>query len=212
MAAPSGSVRGNGGRRPLDNLADVAHALWPIMFTIILYATFNVPAALGILAAIFALLLLQRVPAARWGRLFRSSKEWDFVLLIAGALLYKLNLDAAGAVKDIAAYLGSLDIPVSVLVFVVPFIVGFVTGVSMPTVAMTFPVLKGVIGAGATVDMGLELLAFSGVIVGMLLTPVHLCLALSASYFEAPLGSVIRLVVAPVLAVAAAAFAVAAFL
>ena len=211
-AAGATASQQEGERRMLDNIVDIAHALWPIGFTIVLYAAFNVPAALGILAAILVLLLFQRVSFARWGRLFAAAMEWDFVLLIAGALLYKLNLDGAGAVKDIAAYLGSLNIPVSILVFVLPFIVGYVTGVTMPTVAMTFPVLKGVIGEGGTVDMGLEVLAFAGVIVGLFLTPVHLCLALSASYFEVPLWGILRLVLAPTLVVAATAFAVAAFL
>ena len=193
----------------LGSLRDFGHALWPIALTAVLYAAFNVPAALGILAAIFAFLLFHRVPRSQWQRLFVSSLEWDFALLILGALLYKLNLDAAHAVADITTFLQSHNVPAPILIFGLPFLVGYVTGVTMPSVAMTFPLLKAYIGAGATVHMGLEVLAFAGVICGLFVTPVHLCLALSASYFEVSLWRVLRLVLAPSLAVAAAAFAMA---
>ncbi|OGV62365.1 MAG: hypothetical protein A3K19_15950 [Lentisphaerae bacterium RIFOXYB12_FULL_65_16] len=200
---------GPGGVALLGSLRDFGHALWPIAFTAILYAAFNVPAAIGILVAILAYLLFHRVPRQRWRPIFLSSMEWDFALLILGALLYKLNLDAAHAVADIAAFLSSHQVPVPVLVFGLPFLVGYVTGVTMPSVAMTFPLLKAFMGEGPSVHMGLEVLAFAGVICGLLLTPVHLCLALSASYFEAPLGRILRLVLPPTLVVAAAAFALA---
>ena len=188
------------------SLRDFVGAFWPIALTAALYTVFRVPAALGILAAILAFLLLHRVPRQRWGRLFAAAMEWDFALLILGALLYKLNLDAVAAVPNISRYLESRHVPIPLLVFGLPFLVAYVTGVTMPSVAMTFPVLKAFIGAGPTVHMELEVLAFAGIIVGLFLTPVHLCLALSASYFEVPLLRVLRLVVLPALAVAAAAF------
>ena len=45
--------------------------------------------------------------------------------------------------------------------------------------------------------IGLETLAFSGVICGLLLTPVHLCIALSASYFECSLTKIVVRLLAP---------------
>lgn len=188
------------------NLRDFAHAFWPILLTALLYTVCHVPAAIGILVAIVAFLLFHRVPRAHWRRLFAAALEWDFALLILGALLYKLNLDTANAVPDISRYLESQHVPIPLLIFGLPFLVAFVTGVTMPSVAMTFPVLKGFIGEGPTVNMHLEVLAFAGVIVGLFVTPVHLCLALSASYFEVPLGRILRLLILPTLAVTAVVF------
>ncbi|HML76707.1 MAG TPA: hypothetical protein PKB02_19605, partial [Anaerohalosphaeraceae bacterium] len=55
---------------------------------------------------------------------------------------------------------------------------------------------------GAGVDIGLQTLAFSGLLCGLYLTPVHLCLSLSASYFEAPLGRIILLLIGPIACIA----------
>jgi hypothetical protein len=42
-------------------------------------------------------------------------------------------------------------------------------------------------------------LAFSGLLSGILLTPVHLCLPLSAGYFQTPLQRIIVRLIAPTL-------------
>ena len=81
----------------------------------------------------------------------------------------------------------------------------------MPTVAITFPFLMPFIGTGSDAKVGLETLAFSGLICGLLLTPVHLCVALSASYFEAPLTKILVKLIGPVVFVAAAGVLMAAF-
>jgi uncharacterized protein len=90
--------------------------------------------------------------------------------------------------------------------------VAFLTGVTMPTVAITFPFLIPFIGTGHDANLGLEVLAFSGLVCGLLLTPIHLCLALSATYFEAPLMRIIMLLLAPTAFIAAAGFGMAFFL
>jgi hypothetical protein len=46
---------------------------------------------------------------------------------------------------------------------------------------------------------------------GLLVSPVHLCLALSASYFEAPLTRIVLMLLGPTFFVAAAGFLMAAF-
>ncbi len=80
----------------------------------------------------------------------------------------------------------------------------FLTGVTMPSVAMSFPFLVPFIGTGEQARLGLEALAFSGILCGLLLTPVHLCLPLSASYFVCPLTRIIRRMLWPAVFVASA--------
>ena len=79
---------------------DFIHALWPILFTAVLYVGLNVPPAVGIFLAIIGLLLLHRVNVRRWGGIFQAAREPDMVLLLFGALWFKLNLEASGAVGE----------------------------------------------------------------------------------------------------------------
>jgi integral membrane protein (TIGR00529 family) len=192
-----------------ENLRHFAHAMWPIALVAGLYAGADVPPAIGILLAIFAFLLLHGVRPGRWARIFKSGLQLDFGLLVLGALLFKLNLEAGRAIPEVVRFLTDMHVPPLLLIFLLPFLVGFLTGVTMPSIAITFPFLLHFIGTGSEAKIGLETLAFSGLICGLLLTPVHLCMALSASYFEAPLTRIIPRLLGPAACVAGAGFGMA---
>jgi len=157
--------------------------------------------------AILILLPMYRVPLRRWRALFAAGFELELVLLVLGALLFKAVLESAGAVPQVVDFLGATPLPGGVIVFFLPFLVAFLTGVTTATVAITFPFLRAYIGTGAEADIGLEVLAFAGVLCGLLLTPVHLCLALSCEYFDASFGRIIRYLIGPVVGIVLAAAA-----
>jgi integral membrane protein (TIGR00529 family) len=184
------------------HLRDFLHAFWPIVFTAGLYIAFDLPPAVGILLAIIGLLTMHKVPFKRWLFVFKAAREPDFVLLIFGALFFKLNLETSGAIGSVVEFLTNAHVPPFMLLFLLPFLVGFTTGVTMPTVAITYPFLIAFIGVGSEAKMGLEVLAFSGLLFGLWLTPVHLCLTLSASYFQTSLLKIISMLLLPAAGVA----------
>ena len=186
------------------HLKDFLHAFWPIVLTAGLYIAFDVPPAVGIFIAIIGLLLMHRVPPARWRFVFRAAREPDLVLLIFGALFFKINLESSGAIASVVEFLTSVHVPPPVLIFLLPMLVSFTTGVTMPTVAITYPFFLAFMGTGPDTRMGLEALAFSGLLFGLWLTPVHLCLPLSASYFQTSLLKIIWKLVLPTAGVAVA--------
>ncbi len=192
-------------------LRDFLHALWPIAFTAGLYVAFDLPPAIGIFLAIIGLLIMHKVPLRRWLSIFKAAREPDMVLLIFGALFFKLNLEAGSAIGSVVEFLTGAHVPPGVLVFLLPMLVAFATGVTMPTVAITYPFLIAFIGTGSEVKMGLEALAFSGMLFGLWLTPVHLCIALSASYFQTSLLKIISKLLIPTAGVATAAILMAVF-
>ncbi len=186
------------------HLRNFGQALWPIAIVAGLYMGLNVPPAIGTALAIVAFLLCHKVPVTQWKALFKAGFELDFVFLILGSLLFKVNLDAAEAVPSVVDFFATIHAPTPVVIFLLPFVVAFLTGVTVPTVAMTFPFLLPWIGTGQEAKIALETLAFSGLICGLLLTPVHLCLALSGTYFESSLTKIIPRLLIPTAFVAGA--------
>jgi len=162
-----------------------------------------------VLVAIIGLLLLYRVNVRRWGGIFKAAREPDMVLLLFGALWFKLNLEASGAVGDVVVFFHQMHMPPLLVLFVLPFLVSFSTGVTTPTVAITYPFLMPFIRTQDGLSLGAETLAFAGVVFGLAISPIHLCLALSASYFDTPLLRIVMKVLPPALCVAGAGFAVA---
>jgi integral membrane protein (TIGR00529 family) len=194
-----------------DNVRSFVHVFWPIALVATLFAALNIPPAIGLLLAIFIFLVLHKVSLNRWPQIFKSGLELDFVLLILGALLFKLDLEAGRAVDSVVAVLFEMNVPEHLVIFFLPMLVALLTGVTMATVAITFPFLIPLIGTGPQAKVGLETLAFSGLVCGFLITPVHLCLTLSAGYFKAPLSKIILRLLGPVVFVAGAGFLMAVF-
>ena len=195
----------------LENLKYFWHAFWPIGLVAILYAATNLPPAVGLLIAIPIFLIINKVSFKRWPEFFKSGFNIDFALLILGALLFKVNLEAGQAIEQVVNFLSRVNVPQNFVIFFLPFIVAFLTGLTMPTVAITFPFLMPFIGTGQQTIIPLETLAFSGLVCGLLITPVHLCLALSASYFETSLMKIILRIFGPVVFISLAGILMAAF-
>ncbi|TFG49450.1 MAG: DUF401 family protein [Candidatus Brocadiia bacterium] len=186
------------------NVRDFLHAFWPIALAAVLYAVFNVPPGAGIFIAIIAFLLLHKVPLYRWPAIFKTGKEMDLTLLILGALFFKVILEAGNAVPEVVDVFNRYHVPPNVVIFAMPFMVSSLTGITSATVAITFPLLLPLIGTGADAKMPLEVLAISGLVCGLSLTPVHMCLALSAGYFETTFTKIVTRLILPILFVAAA--------
>ena len=91
------------------------------------------------------------------------------------------------------------QIPPSIVVFLVPFTVGLLTGVTSAYIGVGFPVVLPLLGTpGLTQSAGM-LLAFAGGFMGVMASPVHLCLVLTNQYFKASLARTISLLVIPIL-------------
>lgn len=192
-----------------DNLTGFLHAFWPIGVTALLYAAAGITPAAGIIAATVLFLFLHRVRLKQWLAIFKSGIEFDVVLLIFGALLFKLIIETSRSVDAVVAFLTAIHVPPLFLVFFLPFLVVFLTGLTMPTAAITFPFLVPFIGTGTEAKLGIETLAFSGIICGLAMTPIHLCLSLSASYFDTSLLRIIGRMAGPIVSIAAAGAAMA---
>ncbi|MCK5174838.1 MAG: DUF401 family protein, partial [Planctomycetes bacterium] len=141
------------------NLKDFSHAFWPIVLAAGLYAAFEVPPALGVLAAVVIFLFVHRVNRNDWIKIFKAAGKFDFVLLIFGAVFFKFALQASGAIDDAVIFLNESNVPPKVVIFLLPFIVAVLTGITAVTVAITFPFLAGLIGTGDSANMALEALA-----------------------------------------------------
>ncbi len=194
-----------------DNIRNFAHAFWPIVVVAALYAGFDLPPAIGLLLAIVVFLALHKIELNRWPGIFRSGIELDFSLLILGALLFKLDLEAGNAIEAVVQFFADINLPEYLVIFLLPFLVAYLTGVTTATAAISFPFLIPFIGTGSEAKIGLEALAFSGLACGLMITPVHLCLALSASYFKTSLPGIILKVLGPTLFIAAAGVLMAIF-
>jgi len=180
-------------------------SIWPIFLTIILNFVFklNLLVAL-VIASILTQVFCRMRLKDRWQVVWESLSP-KIVLLTAAVMVFKQILEASGALESVVRVFPPHGVTACILLFAAPFFVGLLTGVNQAFVAISFPLLLPIIGKGEP-DMILLLFAYVSGFCGILLSPAHLCLALTADYFKAELRAVYRILIWPVSVIFSAAF------
>jgi len=180
------------------------YSLWPILLVIVLIFVLRLKMLLALGIAALATQLLSRMSVGERVRLVFKSLDWKSGILIVSVMVFKMVLSTSGALEAVGRAVPPQGAGAYVLLFAAPFIIGWLTGVNQAFVGISFPMLVPIFGA-ANPDMVLVVFAYVSGFVGILLSPAHLCLNTTVSYFKTSLRDVYRILLAPAAVVWAAA-------
>lgn len=176
------------------SLKMLAFSIWPIVLVIVLSLGFGLELALSLAVAVVLVAVVNRVGPGPLGEVLRRALSPYTALLVFSIMIFKQMVEASGAADVLSEALMAWGIaPVAVTV-AVPFVLGLLTGFASSTVGISFPLLLPFISA-SEVRLNYAVLAFAAAFVGVLLSPVHLCLALTRDYFHASWAPLYRLLV-----------------
>ena len=133
----------------------------------------------------------------------RSAVRPNLVALVLGLVIFQSCISATGAADEVPSAFAALGVPGVVVVALLPLICGLLTGITVGYVTIAYPILSTMIMSPGGVHFGLAMMAFGCGYVGVLLSPVHLCLILSKDYYQANLGLIYRRLILPCAAVLA---------
>jgi uncharacterized protein len=138
-----------------------------------------------VVLAIFAIFLIFKLTNFRtiWSS-FRDEFSWDIAVLFIGSLALMKIILAGQAATNLIAILQDWHIPADLVVFILPFLIGLLTGLTSAYVGVGFPIVISLFPLCGGTSSG-ALIGFAGGLMGILASPVHLCLVLTKNYFEA---------------------------
>jgi uncharacterized protein len=195
-----------GARRSPRAAAAVLASIWPIFLTILLIFAFRVDMLLALaISAALTQVFSRMNPAGRWA-VVRQSLSLKIVALTAMVMVFKRVLEASGALEAVVRVFPPRGAGAVVLLFAAPFFIGLLTGVNQAFPAIAFPLLLPIVGERMP-DLVLIMFAYVSGFCGVLLSPAHLCLALTADYFKASLRDVYRILLVPVAVIFSGALA-----
>jgi len=118
----------------------------------------------------------------------------SMIYMVGAIFVFKGMMEGSHAVEIINNEFALLHIPLVVIAMLLPFLVGGVVGITIAFVGSTFPILIALISAYGETHymMAYMMLALACGFVGVILSPLHLCLLLSNQYFGTTLGAVYR--------------------
>jgi len=168
----------------------------PIMLALLLVVIFRVRSPLALGGAVMALYAVHRYTPVKIVRNIRESISVKALFLVAGIMVFQEVLRVTGALAGISSYFTDSRMPVYLLLILIPFIAGIMTGLTVGFVGITFPLLLPLMGT-PTPSPGLTALAFGSGFAGVMLSPVHLCYVLTCEYFRADIALVYRRLIVP---------------
>ncbi|MDA8078208.1 MAG: DUF401 family protein [Nitrospiraceae bacterium] len=163
----------------------------PVLAILVSVGLLHIELHYALLVIIAVLLAAFRYSPKAIPRLLRYGFTLEVITLIAGIMFFKEIMETSGAVRNLTAYFVSHGIPVIPIVCLLPFLAGLLTGHTVGFVGSTFPLIMNVAGNGLPVIS----LAFAAGFIGVLISPVHLCLVLTREYFKADMTGVYQRIV-----------------
>ncbi len=216
LLRPVAALRAQGeSQHPLRDLLSVLATLWPLLvavFVVLLvhppqqiraamlpwpvvghvmrainrlesYRDLAFPATLLLLDC--ALIAQHRLSRAQVVKIVRRAASPSMIAMIFTVYMLQAMFDVSGAATHLPTILKAYHIPTPLVLFLVPWTVGMLTGYTFAGVSTTFPLLHPLFLSAPHVA-----LAYTGAFLGVMMSPVHLCLILTTQYFGANMAIV----------------------
>ena len=177
---------------------------WPILLVILTVVVLKLPMVLSLIGVIALLVAVKRVPPREWWAVLKRSFPPSTFLAIVGVMVFKHVMEDAGAVNSIPQALSTLGLPALLVAFAVPMVVGLLTGTAAAALALSVPLVAPLLAGGPLDGLAAGVWLFVGGFSGVLLSPLHLCLALTREYFGASWAPIYRRIVPAVALIVAA--------
>jgi len=187
-------VQNKGTREILLNIIYLAS---PYLIAIILGLAVGVFFPLAILAGITVCLFIKMPRDKIWhtlqNRVITLSQgiNWSLTISTLAIVIYKDFMLQAESFQQSVHYLLEIGIPLLLLIIILPFITGFITGNNAAALGISMPILIPLLGPEMMSMRYLGILYLSSY-AGYFGSPVHLCTYVTNEYFKTPLYALIK--------------------
>lgn len=178
-------------------LYGIVITVWPILLAIFLYGVFKIEMTLSLLISLLSMIAVTRPKLANYKYPLKKALSIGTVFLIYGILSFQQVLEASGAIESIPKLAIELQLPSAVIVFLVCFIIGMLTGMVSAYVGLGYAFLAGFLYQNG-LNPSLIMLGYLSGFVGIMLSPAHVCLIVTNQYFKSELSQVYKVILAPI--------------
>ena len=165
--------------------------LFPPIFPIIFYVILQLiefpqirSFLLGIIFSIIILFFILEIRFKDYIKILKKSITIKLVLAIFGIIIFRGIFELSGASNNIASIIISLPFPTTLLIIIIPIILGILTGYNLGAVALSYPLLEPLFPYTGINILGITSIIFISSLVGYLISPIHLCNVLSSEYLK----------------------------
>lgn len=183
----------------LEIIFSIFKSISPIILIFVCLMLFkNLPSFVAMLVGLVYVLFLKKVTSKKMVQAFKFRKILEYAFLIFSVFLLREVINKTNFAMSIYNELQLLNLPNFVILFFLPFSIGFLAGISSASIGIAFPLLLPLLRPDNILSMQSVFIAYLGVWTALLVTPTHLCLSLSVDYFKASFSKFYKGMVKPI--------------
>nr|NIP44161.1 DUF401 family protein [candidate division Zixibacteria bacterium]NIR67103.1 DUF401 family protein [candidate division Zixibacteria bacterium]NIS15802.1 DUF401 family protein [candidate division Zixibacteria bacterium]NIS48525.1 DUF401 family protein [candidate division Zixibacteria bacterium]NIT52283.1 DUF401 family protein [candidate division Zixibacteria bacterium] len=175
---------------------NVLSGVWPILVVVFITLVFGADLLLSLAIAFALFLAILRPPTALTLRSIREGCSFAIISLMFGIMVFQAIISDSGAAVDIAHRIASWGVPDWLVVSLSCFLIGFVAGIVTAYVGIVYPILIPILMTPGP-DIAMIVLAYASGLIGVMISPLHLCLILTKEYFNSSFKRIYPLILGP---------------
>lgn len=175
-----------------DQIISAVLAIGPVLLNVFLVTICNMNTTLSMLLVVLLLALILHYTPKQTMLMLRDALNMPIITSVLAILFFQGMLYATGTIDGLIDFFQSSGIPAAAVVYLTSFFMGLLTGLPQGYAAIAFPLVLPMLGPG-----NLDGLAFTYLFgfAGVMLSPAHLCLIVTAEYFHSSLFGPLKPVV-----------------
>lgn len=170
--------------------------LWSLILIIVLVLAFGRSVLFSACVAIVLMLLVYRFHPAELPDILKKACRWNVLFSTYLIMVFKEVLKASGAAEELPKALMNIPVPAFLIFMLLFFLAPFVVGSDATSAMFTVMAFSSVPGAGVPLAVLLQTTMYTA----MQFSPTHICIHMTADYFDVPFGRITRLML-PIAAV-----------
>jgi integral membrane protein (TIGR00529 family) len=159
----------------------------------------NLALLISLLISIVWVGFMNRISFNKMLKVIFDKANLSMFILGIGIMVFKGILTESQALEGIKEDLYSYNIPWLLVIMFLPFFSGLVTGITVGFVGTSFPLVISLLPGDPKAYLHYVTLAYGCGYLGVLLSPVHICLILTRDYFKVSLLGIYRKILLPLL-------------
>ncbi len=168
---------------------------WPFLLVVVLVFVIRLPVEFALLITAVATAIYARPSREKVVEGVKFALSPKIIIVIVAVMMYRQYVFDSRSADALLHFMISHGIPILPVVFTLPFVIGATTAGEFVFAGTAFPLLINVLGTGSSINDLALLVGYTGGYIGVMLSPVHLCLILTLEHYGGRYSGVYRYLV-----------------
>lgn len=147
----------------------------------------------GTIISIFLLYYLLDISWGEYAKILKNSLSFNLAIVIFGIMIFREMIEVSKADIILVDLIAKLPVPSVVVLILIPFILGLLTGYNLGAIALSYPLVEPFFQNTGLNIVGFTSIIFMSSLLGYLISPIHLCNVVSSDYLKTDVTRMYRM-------------------